>query len=904
MRSWDLIRPGTIPVKRRFLSMPSLPLASKALWVNVRGFFTQQRHNVRTSKILLAVVCSAACPVVAQLEDDPVILLDPLRVQGEYPETSQRLLPLDNDSGAFPAGVLDSPRSITVVTPEMLYLKGIESFDDLDAVGAGTQRVNFFGIAGTPFIRGIVAGTYYDGMQRAYQRNEMPTSFGSLEALDIVKGPAPAHLSTTLAGGYVNMVPKSPYFGEARGRVTLTAGRWDKYRGQLDYGGPTRFNGAPAAWRVSLTAQEAGSYYDNVRNDFVSLYAAAIVRTGRDSSLFMGGEYYRFQSGEVPGWNRPTQELVDSGRYVIGEPVDVADPDWGGAANRNLVSYPGGVGDINGIEDFNALVIPRGVVEEALATGTIDAAAVDALLDLRDPDDRARAYGQPLPSSGQRDPRFDASANSARDATLARLMTGGSSDGFRYTRDYFDAGGIVFTAPIEGSQILADPDDYANSQDFLWFANWKRKPRTGGMIQNQVYIERLETRKLSTYGFSLYSDQLILADKLTLQADFDSIASTLTYGAEARYSWAKMRQDFFAEPFSRRDLTRDTISPNSVVRAGPQEAPDGLNLWSPGLGANEESDLYLGGLFALLDTRLGERLRFFTGLRGETAHWDTRLPDEVERRTQAQIDATRSKGSTSYLNGSFGPTLTLVEGVNLYGAVQLGTALGPGDGGTISGRASFTDVRLYEAGIKASLLDDTLFTSLCIYEWKQSVFSELDARSFPLRGRGVEMEATYTRGALSLVGAFTAQRVTLETDVLGYGTLPFTERDWALNAGIMSATSDRDTPNNPDNVYAGFPELSASLMAVWQIGGGFGLAGGPEWRQAYWASHDRSLRLPASLIWNALLFYRSGPWNVSLRLENLTDEDYFLASDPVFSANTLVTKGQPFGWELGAAYAF
>jgi hypothetical protein len=109
----------------------------------------------------------------------------------------------------------------------------------------------------------------------------------------------------------------------------------------------------------------------------------------------------------------------------------VADPDWGGAANRNLVSYPGGVGDINGIEDFNALVIPRGVVEEALATGTIDAAAVDALLDLRDPDDRARAYGQPLPSSGQRDPRYDASANSARYATLARLMTGGSSDGFR-----------------------------------------------------------------------------------------------------------------------------------------------------------------------------------------------------------------------------------------------------------------------------------------------------------------------------------------------------------------------------------------------------------------------------------------------------------------------------------------
>jgi hypothetical protein len=61
----------------------------------------------------------------------------------------------------------------------------------------------------------------------------------------------------------------------------------------------------------------------------------------------------------------------------------------------------------------------------------------------------------------------------------------------------------------------------------------------------------------------------------------------------------------------------------------------------------------------------------------------------------------------------------------------------------------------------------------------------------------VEMEATYTRGALSLVGAFTAQRVTLETDVLGYGTLPFTERDWALNAGIMSAPATATRPTTP-----------------------------------------------------------------------------------------------------------
>jgi hypothetical protein len=77
--------------------------------------------------------------------------------------------------GRVPAGVLDSPALHHGRHARDAYLKGIESFDDLDAVGGGTQRVNFFGHRGHAVIRGIVAGPYYDGMQRAYQRNEMPT---------------------------------------------------------------------------------------------------------------------------------------------------------------------------------------------------------------------------------------------------------------------------------------------------------------------------------------------------------------------------------------------------------------------------------------------------------------------------------------------------------------------------------------------------------------------------------------------------------------------------------------------------------------------------------------------------------------------------------------------------------
>ena len=55
-------------------------------------------------------------------------------------------------------------------------------------IGAGTQPANYFGIAGTPYLRGVKASVFFNDMARAYKRNEMPVSFGSLEALDLVSG--------------------------------------------------------------------------------------------------------------------------------------------------------------------------------------------------------------------------------------------------------------------------------------------------------------------------------------------------------------------------------------------------------------------------------------------------------------------------------------------------------------------------------------------------------------------------------------------------------------------------------------------------------------------------------------------------------------------------------------------
>jgi outer membrane receptor protein involved in Fe transport len=147
--------------------------------------------------------------------------------------------------------LLDIPRSVTVLTPELMQKLGVRSFDDVARVIPGGERPNYYGVPGTPFIRGDFAGTFFNGMQRIFQRNEMPTSFGSLDGMDIVRGPAPGNYGPTQGGGYINFLPKSPYYDKFRGSLRTTVGTDDYFNTQLDVGGPLLAFGKPMAFRRS-----------------------------------------------------------------------------------------------------------------------------------------------------------------------------------------------------------------------------------------------------------------------------------------------------------------------------------------------------------------------------------------------------------------------------------------------------------------------------------------------------------------------------------------------------------------------------------------------------------------------------------------------------------------------------
>lgn len=846
----------------------------------------------RTRRISLTInlgatlAITAAC--VAAGESDPVTELEDFiitetrdhREGGTMPDSRPFLSAFGEQS------LLDVPRSATILTPELMEHAGIEDFSDLDLIGAGTQQINYYGVPGTPTLRGARGGVFYLGVQRAYQRNEMPLSFGAVEAMDIVKGPAPAHLGAAQVGGYVNLVPKTPYFDRSRGSVAATVGSYNTYRVQLDAGGPFLLGPKPSAWRVSITAQQADSYYDRIGNDFVSIYAALKTRLSKDTSVFTGGEYFKFKSNENAGWNRPTQELIDNGRYVIGEPISIVSERWGGVANRDLLYRNA------------ALVVPVDIVDAAVAAGEISTAQREAMLNLADPNDRAEAYANFTPEEyAEIDP---------------------STSGYQYTPAYFEAGGSVFTTQIDANQILSDAADHADSENLLWFLEVESTANAERTLRSQLLVDHVSTDKLSTYGYAIQTEQTVIEAKFSAEERVDFLGEMkATYGVSARYTDAKMLQDFFDEPFSRRDVSRSEVSANSTIPAGPQTDPDGTNFWSPTShgGANAHSRLWQLSAFGYAENRFSAALKTYTSVLVAHAPYTTRYPDEVDRIPPDDPRRNSVSDSRNYYSLSFSPVVSIFQGLNVYGTLQYGTALDPLQGGAIAGKENFARNQLWEVGAKYSAKDGQIFLSAAAYGWEQTQFDDRANRAELLRGKGVEFEAAWRPSTnLTLIGSVGYQKAKRLGD-LGFRSVPLTEEQFALQGGVLNHNFSGIPPqpgfgpysrpeSNPDLEYPGTPRTQAKLLAIVHLTENLGISGGPIWSSSYWHNFDQSLRLPSVVEWNAMLFFRTTRWDITLRIDDLTGSDSFSGAEPVFGANTIITKGSDTHWELTATWRF
>ena len=136
---------------------------------------------------------------------------------------------------------------------------------------------------------------------------------------------------------------------------------------------------------------------------------------------------------------------------------------------------------------------------------------------------------------------------------------------------------------------------------------------------------------------------------------------------------------------------------------------------------------------------------------------------------------------------------------------------------------------------------------------------------------------------------------------LEFRSIPLTEEQWALYAGQLNHNfagiapqpgyGPYDVPaSNPELEYPGFPKTQAKLHASIALPADLTFAVGLRWNDAYWHNFDRTMRLPSTTTIDASLRWSRDDWDIALHGTNLNDADLYTGAEPVFAANTLLTK--------------
>lgn len=225
-------------------------------------------------------------------------------------------------SGSFgdDKALIDIARSVTVITEQMMQQYAITSLQDILTLTPNSYAASGFGAPSLPSLRGQLGELFENGMRRQVGNNGLgiPLSFNAIAQMDVVKGPPPVILgSTQRNGGFVNLVSKKASLQQASQQMTLSAGDWQQYRGQIDINQPLLDD--VAGVRVSVELIDNDSFYDFSHHRSTSAYISGRWQVNADTRWDLSAEYYQVDFTDIAGINRPTQALIDSGLYITGQ---------------------------------------------------------------------------------------------------------------------------------------------------------------------------------------------------------------------------------------------------------------------------------------------------------------------------------------------------------------------------------------------------------------------------------------------------------------------------------------------------------------------------------------------------------------------------------------------------------
>ncbi|HEY9281066.1 MAG TPA: TonB-dependent siderophore receptor [Eoetvoesiella sp.] len=177
---------------------------------STESFALSFKRSMLSSAIVTGALAISPVSAYGQAAESPApVQLSPVTVQGQA-ETYQA--PTKAASPKMTAPLLDTPRSVIVVTEELIKDRGATSLQDVLRTTPGITFGSGEGgtpVGDRPFIRGYEASTdiFIDGV-RDYARGSHETF--NLESVEVLKGPSSVYSGRGSTGGSINLVTKAP----------------------------------------------------------------------------------------------------------------------------------------------------------------------------------------------------------------------------------------------------------------------------------------------------------------------------------------------------------------------------------------------------------------------------------------------------------------------------------------------------------------------------------------------------------------------------------------------------------------------------------------------------------------------------------------------------------------------
>lgn len=189
----------------------------------------------------------------------------------------------------------EMPQSVAVLTRQRLDDQRITELSDAAAQATGITVQDSAHVDTTIYSRGFaIDSLQIDGgapMTREFYSSGLGRNLSSYDRVEILRGVAGLLNGTGHPGGAVNLVRKMPT-AQPQLNLTLSAGRWDNYRGELDVSGPLAFDGKLRG-RAVLDYEDRKYFQDILATRSPSFYGVLEADLGPQTTLSVGTRQQR-----------------------------------------------------------------------------------------------------------------------------------------------------------------------------------------------------------------------------------------------------------------------------------------------------------------------------------------------------------------------------------------------------------------------------------------------------------------------------------------------------------------------------------------------------------------------------------------------------------------------------------